>query len=47
MAWQAIECGLLRHHGHSTLCAIGVLINCITFEIAENARAYARAALGI
>jgi hypothetical protein len=34
MAWQAIECGFLRHHGHSMLCAIGVLINCITFEIA-------------
>jgi hypothetical protein len=45
MAWNAIHCGLIGHHGHSCLCAIGFLINYATFEIAAYTCACARAAL--
>jgi hypothetical protein len=42
MAWPAIECALLGHHGHAILCAIGALISYATLEIAGDIREHAR-----
>lgn len=47
MAWNAVTCGLIGHHGDACLCAIGVLINYATFEIAAYTCAFARAALNM
>jgi hypothetical protein len=44
MAWNAVTCGLIGHHGDACLCAIGILINYATFEIAAYTCAYARRA---
>jgi len=45
MAWSAIECAGLRHHGHSALCTVGVMINYYSFWVAADTRKSARDAL--
>ena len=45
MAWNAIRCGLIGHHGHATLYSIGMLANYLAFEIAARTRALALIAL--
>jgi hypothetical protein len=46
MAWDAIECALVRHHGNSMLCAFGVMLNLYSFGLAAKTRERARDALG-
>jgi len=45
MAWHAIDCGMMRHHGHSCLCTVGVMINYSSFWLAAQTRQCARDAL--
>jgi hypothetical protein len=45
MAWHAAECAVLGHHGHACLCAIGVMINLLSYDIAAGTRALALTAL--
>src|SRR5215471_17421944 len=45
MAWQAIECAGLRHHGDSALCTVGVMVNYSIFWLAAETRQRARDAL--
>jgi hypothetical protein len=45
MAWRAVACGVLGHHLDAMLCAIGVMINLLSYEIAGQTRVLAQAAL--
>jgi hypothetical protein len=45
MAWHAAECAVLGDHGHACLCAIWVMINLLSYVIADGTRALALAAL--
>jgi len=42
MAWQAIQCALMRHHGNSMLCTFGVMINLYSFGFAAKTLERAR-----
>jgi len=45
MVWHAAECALLGHHGHAMSCAIAVMINLLSYEIAARTHALAKTAL--
>ena len=45
MAWHAIDCAEMHHHGHSCLCTVGVMINYSSFWLAAETRKRARDAL--
>jgi hypothetical protein len=45
MAWQAMECALVRHHGNSILCAFGVMLNLFSYRLSADTRERARIAL--
>ena len=38
MAWHAIDCALMHHHGNSLLCTIGVMVNILSFQLVAAAR---------
>src|SRR5262249_61714598 len=45
MAWQAVECALLRHNGHAIIWGIGVLISLFTYAIDARTRVHSKAVL--
>ena len=45
MAWQAAECGLMRHHGHAMICASLVMANLLAYGLADRTHKLAREAL--
>jgi len=46
LAYDAINCAFMAHHGHSFLCTFGVFVNWFSFGLAAKTLERARDALG-